>query len=807
MAKGSEKPDKGSKKRGFRLRDPVALARLLIVIGGAAMGGWLLWQARGGQPPIWAFVAFGFALLALLIGSKPRLRLPRRKRPAAAAPQFEGEPTVLDWFKSLFRGKPIPIPEAETIVEEPAVLEAPAAGVEPPAPVEMAVPSDVPQRKGAWLLAARLRLPIALGLALLAQRRLDARLGSPWPSVLLYLAAAALAGWALWNGDMTLERPKQAEGRVEAIRVRLPFFGVGIVLSLLTYSASSENTFRASTVILWVATVACFVLSMWQGRIELRSVWLRMRAWFVGSGQKMSFNWWGLIVLLAFGAVAYFRFADLADVPYEMWSDHAEKLNDVMNVLKGDYSIFFPSNTGREPLQFYIAAATVRLFGTGLNYTTLKIGTALVGLLTLPYVYLFGREIGGRKVGLAAMILAGVGYWPNSISRFGLRFPFYPLFAAPALYYLVRGLRTKKPNDLLLCGVFTGLGFYGYSPARIIPLAVAAGVLVFLFHRVGRSQRSELFGWLMAAGIVALVIFVPLLHAAVDMPSQFLNRTLTRLTDLERPLPGSPLPTFLTNVVRGLGMFNWDNGGIWAISITHRPALDWVTGALFVLGVAMVVVRYIKRRDWRDLFLLLAILILMLPSTLSLAFPNENPAPNRASGAMVPVFTLAAIGLAAIPQWARTVWQKRWIRSLVCALAIGLIGFAAVLNHQLVFVDFDAAHRAAMLNTRDAGEVVRGFADTTGSLDTAHVVPYPYWFDTRLISIVAGEPEHDIALWPEQFESTLSESRPQLFLLHPDDEENLANLQALYPDGVLTRWHGDSHLESFYMFYVNQGNR
>ena len=50
----------------------------------------------------------------------------------------------------------------------------------------------------------------------------------------------------------------------------------------------------------------------------------------------------------------YFRFADLATVPAEMVSDHAEKLLDVVDILNGNYSIFFPRNTGREALQFYL---------------------------------------------------------------------------------------------------------------------------------------------------------------------------------------------------------------------------------------------------------------------------------------------------------------------------------------------------------------------------------------------------------------------------------------------------------------------
>ncbi len=93
-------------------------------------------------------------------------------------------------------------------------------------------------------------------------------------------------------------------------------------------------------------------------------------------------------------------------------------------------------------------------------------------------------------------------------------------------------------------------------------------------------------------------------------------------------------------------MFNWDDGEIWVISVPHRPALDVVSGALFLIGV----------RAGADPLHPPAPLagsvpaagsfpLLQLPSILSLAFPAENPALNRAAGAMVPTFLLVAIAL------------------------------------------------------------------------------------------------------------------------------------------------------------------
>lgn len=139
---------------------------------------------------------------------------------------------------------------------------------------------------------------------------------------------------------------------------------------------------------------------------------------------------WAILLSLATLVVVFFRFYRLDSVLGEMFSDHAEKLLDVADVLQGQTSIFFPRNTGREAFQMYLTALIAVVAGTGLSFMSLKLGTALAGFIALPFIYLLGKEIGGKWVGLIAFLLAGVAYWPNVISRVGLRFPLYPMAVA-----------------------------------------------------------------------------------------------------------------------------------------------------------------------------------------------------------------------------------------------------------------------------------------------------------------------------------------------------------------------------------------
>jgi 4-amino-4-deoxy-L-arabinose transferase-like glycosyltransferase len=525
-------------------------------------------------------------------------------------------------------------------------------------------------------------------------------------------------------------------------------------------------------------------VAFWEGPVSLAPAWERFKRWLRAPGLRFGLDAWGLAVLAVFALSAWFRFVYLATVPPEMVSDHAEKLLDVVDILNGKYSIFFPRNTGREAIQFYLAAATANLLGTGVSYLTLKIGTALAGLLTLPYIYLFGKEVGGRKVGLAAMALAGVAYWPNVISRVGLRFPLYPLFAAPALYYLARGIRTKSRNDFLLCGLAVGIGLHGYTPARAVPIVVAFGVALAMLHAQWRGQRWALGTWLVATGAVAFVVALPLIRVAVDNPDLVMLRTLTRVGTTERPLPGPAVSIFASNLWNAIRMIGWDDGDVWVNSVPHRPALDWISAGLFYLGVAIVLARYVRRRQWLDLFVVLSIPVLMLPSILSLAFPAENPAPNRAAGAIIPVFVVAAIPLAALPDWAGRWWRGQRAALWGTILALGLFAWSARINYNLVFVDYENLYRRSAWNTSEMGQVILGFSESVGTFDTAHVVAFPYWVDTRMPGIVAGRPTADYAIWPNQLDPLAQETRSQLFIVNPKDTEGIQKLQALFPEGT-----------------------
>ncbi len=702
------------------------------------------------------------------------------------------EPSVLDYVKSLLRpgsGEKIRVPD---FADETKLAD------EPPASPDVQADSPFP-----W------KSLLAVLLACAGQFFFEPPAATKEVGFALYIAALiSIFGWALYRKEWTLPSYIPDSEGTDPLTFRPVQFIISVLLGLWAYSLFKDNLFTSFNVFIWLLAIAFFLSAFWITKPNQPSLFERIAGWLRKDSWTIQFSRWTLLLLAATALVFFFRFTQTTRVPPEPFSDHAEKILDVYDVAHGQTRIFFPRNTGREAFQMYWTLLVLKIFGTGFSFLSLKLGTAILGFLTLPFIYLLGKEIGGARVALIAFTLAGIAYWPNVISRVGLRFPLYPLFAAPMLLYLLRGLRTRNRNDFLLSGIFLGLGLHGYSPFRIVPFVVVAVFILYWIHPQSKGARKELVIWLAMLALTSLFVFLPLLRYWADNPERFGLRAMTRLTSAEVQITKPVWQVFLSNVWNALKMFNFDDGVIWVHSVVQRPALDVITAALFVLGVALVLIRYLRNRHWLDLFLLVSIPLLQLPSTLSIAFPGENPSLNRTGGAYISVFILAAMAFDGLV----TSFGRGKMRAIfVSLLAAVLLYISAAQNYDLVFNQYYTFFRQKSWNTTDIGRVINGFKQISGTTETAWVVPFPYWVDTRLTAIWVGDTYRDMAMWREGIPTTVQYQGPKLFIVKADlenpagnDQESLDVLQSLYPAGQLRLFDSDIPGHDFWIFFVPQ---
>ena len=731
------------------------------------------------------------------------------------------EPSVLDYVKSLFHfgnGGRIRIPVEEGPAADEEVEDVQAFGTDPAAlhPVE-----DVPREIDFVEAPAPARQPLpqqpatplpwrsllAFLLAWIGQRAFEPPHTSTEIGFAFYIGAFAVLALALRHGEWKLSPLAPTIDRADPLTYRALPLLVSLLLGGWAFIIFRDNLFTTFNVIVWILAIVFLFWAFWLSRASMGFT-VRSSARFLQRDRwTITISRWTLLLLAATAVVFFFRFTQTSSVPPEPFSDHAEKILDVYDVSQGQTHIFFIRNTGREAFQMYWTLLVANLFHTGLSFLSLKLGTAILGFLTLPFIYLLGKEIGGPRVGLIAFLMAGIGYWPNVISRVGLRFPLYPLFAAPTLFFLLRGLRTRNRNDFLLSGLFLGIGLHGYSPMRIMPFVVVAAFALYWLHlRPSKGARTELPVWLVMLALVAMFVFLPLLRYWFDDPAVFGFRAFTRLGGIEQPLPGPAYQIFFSNLWNALRMFNYDDGEIWVHSVPGRPALDIITAALFLIGVVLVLVRYIRNRHWQDLFLLVSIPFLLMPSILSLAFPGENPALNRAGAAYIPAFILAALALDGL----LTSFGRGGIRNvLTWGLAGILFLFSAAQNYDLVFNQYYTSFRGGSWNSSDMGKVIEEFQQVYGTTDTVWIVPFEHWVDTRLPAVWAGIPNRDMAMWRDDLPSTVEFAGPKLFIVkadleHPEgnDQETLDVLEELYPNGHSRMFDSDVPGHDFWIYSV-----
>jgi hypothetical protein len=632
---------------------------------------------------------------------------------------------------------------------------------------------------------ATLVLAGALLCAVLAQRavappqlRLDA--------LVLYLAALLLLAQAL-----VTPRPVSIDlwPGVAALRLdglRPASIAVGLALLAAAYPRSSGNHLSTGTALVWLGGVWLLCRGLWEGTppdLGLLS-WLRTLPERLAGLQELHVRISSEpLVLLALTALAAFlRLYRLDAVPAEMTSDHAENILDIQDILAGHHMVFSPRNTGREALLFWTTALALKWLP--FTFLTLKLVVAAGSILAIPVAYLLARECYGREVAIFAAFFLAISKWAITLGRWGLRTGWTPLFVGLTLLFLVRALQYGRRNDFILCGLVLGTSLYVYTSLRVLPVVVVVLVLLALLRELWLRRRTlapaPLAGLMMIAA-VALAVFVPLGRYMVEHPESFWYRALTRMTGLERPVQGSLAELFVGNLRNSLLMTHWKGDIAWVTNVPGDPFLDPVSAGLATLGTFYLLWRL---RQGVNAAALIAYLLLMMPSTLNFAFPQENPSAVRASTVMPVLFLFPAIPAAlawqAFAQEPAVLWRRLAASGLILLLLIALIT-----NIRWYFEAYGPQYRRASQKTSDVARAAGGFVAAFGSTADVYLEAWPHWVDYRLVGFQMGEPRWSNVLGRiEDIRRSDATPRPRLVIMHPADREGLAQLRRWYPQGI-----------------------
>ncbi len=201
------------------------------------------------------------------------------------------------------------------------------------------------------------------------------------------------------------------------------------------------------------------------------------------------FRWWhGAILLLILSAGFWLRFNHLADIPQDLHGDMASMGIQARDWLAGRQTDIFREGWANIPMVGFLPSAiTLSLFGNDLF--ALNLSAVAGGMFALLGLYLLvWRLFDSHRLAALATAALAVNIPHIHFSRLAAYMDPWP-FLIFAMFFLVDGLRARRPQSFALAGVLLGFGVQMYYSGRVIAAVLAIGLLYLLARAPPLAER------------------------------------------------------------------------------------------------------------------------------------------------------------------------------------------------------------------------------------------------------------------------------------------------------------------------------
>jgi 4-amino-4-deoxy-L-arabinose transferase-like glycosyltransferase/uncharacterized membrane protein YidH (DUF202 family) len=311
-----------------------------------------------------------------------------------------------------------------------------------------------------------------------------------------------LAGTGLFLAAKIV-RTSSAENLLSS-RIRLPqravWIAAAVVLSIVTtvmmlafQKFQRENYIPVMSV--WFGSMVCYLVAFRPAppsREEIRTWWREHWKECLAVGS---------VVALA----AALRFYKLGEIPRVINGDEGWVGNFALSTTKPPLANPFAlwENFGA----VYLQAINWAFIFLGINTFSLRLVPAVAGTLAVPALYLFGRQIAGKRIAFFAAFLLAISHTHLNYSRTVAVGYIQDTWLVPLeLYLLLSGLRKKSYFRAAAAGVLMGFHFSIYlTPQIFIGMLLVFSFLVLRFFR----RRLENAGGILATFWAGLAVTIP----------------------------------------------------------------------------------------------------------------------------------------------------------------------------------------------------------------------------------------------------------------------------------------------------------
>jgi hypothetical protein len=526
-------------------------------------------------------------------------------------------------------------------------VPAPTGAATPPVPPGLNGTASPPTQRGTHgpprpsrFSTHQARTLTLAGFGVAALSELYFQLGAATPttktlSMIGLVVAAVLFGLGAVQRWLPADLDPPVLGRVSPLRVFRP--GTGAI-------AGGVGALAFATLLgrLWTGSVSWSDLLLWAVALIMPALAMPNERRIRRPARPLLTEIGGVSVLILLFVLLNVR--DVNSWYYAAIGDEYAFLNEARGTLTDGIRRPFAQDGvyGAHPMLGVIfQAAVMAVFGR--DHAGWLLSSILSAALAIPAMYLIGRTLGGRAVGLIGAALFASSHYLFAFSHLGYNNVMAPTPTAWAVALFLLGVRRQSTPLMYGAGIAAGLGFYTFYSARatmpILGLVVLAqyGWRGCLTPRGLRDRLLEQWPLILGFVLAAAPIFAANGTAVI-------TRMLNEVPGgYNAQITGPPGQKFVTNFWLNVPAYF---GGLQGSHFATGSLLDPVTAALAALGIGLAV-RWWSHIGAKVLLIWAAVGI----GITALLSPYPYVAITRLLFGVPPLVLLAA--LAAVQVWKR----------------------------------------------------------------------------------------------------------------------------------------------------------
>jgi mannosyltransferase len=207
-----------------------------------------------------------------------------------------------------------------------------------------------------------------------------------------------------------------------------------------------------------------------------------------------------------------------------LWLDELHTMNEAdPDIRWSEMFAYLKTIDQHPPLHFILLKILFTIFGH--TSSVARIPSAVAGTLSIWAIFLLGKEILNRNLGLIAALLTSVNYYNLYYSQEARPYIFAFLFTTLSFFYFIRLLKTLNLKNSVLYSIFTLLMMYSHYYGLMV-LSSQVVLIIFFFIVEGKPDKMLFIKRMALSGSiigVGYAIWLPYLRSVANIKSFWIS--------------------------------------------------------------------------------------------------------------------------------------------------------------------------------------------------------------------------------------------------------------------------------------------